>query len=153
MGLEGRSRVLAGRQDQVAGYADLVKAIRDVWEKSAEDFSQQIDWDNSDYEMYTTQDLVAGTLAEYLTPAQRERWENLESEIQTAILEAAFPEDKIKDTMARLERHFWNQSRGASSRPPATTVESRVDPLDMGLKRKVRFARLNQGGTIQQLFS
>lgn len=151
----GRARRLVVAE--VSDYTDLIKAIQDIWEKSAEDLTQLVDWDESDYEAYTVQELISGCMDQFLTEDQLQRWESLEPEVQTAILDRAFPEDKIQDSANRLDRHHDSQTRGASIleqvRGQESSLESRVDPLDLGVGQRVRLAKLYSGNTIHNLFS
>jgi hypothetical protein len=121
----------------------LINAIRKIWEDQAEEFTQRFDWDGNDYESFTVQELVSGVLDQFLTDAELRAWNSLDKEGQTELMNKAFPEDKIKDSFARLDRHYWHRERGASRQELQKKIEDerRIDPLDLGVGKAPRLVR------------
>jgi hypothetical protein len=123
----------------------LVNAIRQIWEEKAEEFTQHVPaaLDSEDYEAYTVQELVSGLLDQFLTDDQLKQWYSLEAEAQTEVMNEAFPEDKVKDTVDRMDRSFWDRKRGASQEDLTKRIsqETRVDPLDLGAEEEPVLSR------------
>jgi hypothetical protein len=113
-----------------------VNAIRQIWEEKTDEFTRNVPvaLDSEDYEAYTVQELVSGLLDQFLTDDQLKQWNSLEAEAQTEIMNQAFPENKIQDTVERMDRSFWDRKRGASTEDLTKRIqqETRVDPLDLG---------------------
>jgi hypothetical protein len=130
-----------------AEHAGLIEAIRNIWETNGDDFAMLLDWDQSEYETPDIQELIRGVLSQYLTDAQREEWDGLESEQQTAVMEEAMPRNAIRETAETLDRHFENQTRGA-----ARTLQASPNPLDLGLRDPENLVRLNGRGSLNDLF-
>jgi hypothetical protein len=121
---------------QAAKESALVNAIRQIWEEKTDEFTRNVPvaLDSEDYEAYTVQELVSGLLDQFLTDDQLKQWNSLEAEAQTEIMNQAFPENKIQDTVERMDRSFWDRKRGASTEDLTKRIqqETRVDPLDLG---------------------
>jgi hypothetical protein len=130
-------------------HTSLVNAIRDVYETNGDDFAMMVDWDDSGYETPDIRDLIRSVLPQYLTDAQREEWDGLEQEQQTAVLRQALPWNEIGETAETLNEHFENTMRGAF-RP--RTLQASPDPLDLGLKDPENLVRMNGGGSLNDLF-
>lgn len=131
-------------------HGGLIEAIRNIWESNGDDFAMLLDWDDSTYETPDIQDLILSVLPQYLSDAQREEWDGLEVEQQTAVMEQALPRNAIKETSEVLDRHFENTVRGASRIPK--TLQASPDPLDLGLKDPENLVRMKGGGSLNELF-
>ena len=129
----------------------LINAIRDIYETNGDDFAMEIDWDGSEYETPDMRDLIRGILPQYLTDAQREEWNNMEQEQQTAVLRQALPWHEIPETAETLNEHFENITRGASRKPK--TLHASPNPLDLGLRDPENLVRINGRGSLNDLFS
>jgi hypothetical protein len=128
----------------------LIEAIRNVYETNGDDFAMLLDWDDSSYETPDLRDLIRGVLPQYLTDAQREEWDGMEQEQQTAVLRQALQWHEIQETAETLNAHFENTMRGASRTPK--TLQASPDPLDLGLKDPENLVRLSRQGSINELF-
>jgi hypothetical protein len=129
----------------------LINAIRDIYESNGDDFAMMLDWDDSNYETPDIRDLIRSVLPQYLSDAQREEWDNMEQEQQTATLRQALPWYEIQETAETLNEHFENTMRGASRTP--RTLQASPDPLDLGLKDPENLVRINGRKSINALFS
>jgi hypothetical protein len=143
----GASRPQKRVAKEKSHHAGLVEAIRNVYEQKGDDFAMMVDWDDSNYETPDIRDLIRGVLVQYLSDTQREEWDRLEVEQQTAVLRQALPWNEIKETAEILDQHFENTMRGA-----ARTLQASSDPLDLGLRDPENLVQLNGGGSINTLF-
>jgi hypothetical protein len=151
-GTPGVSRPGRKAAQESGKYTGLIEAVRNIWEKNGDDMAQLIDFDTSEYESPDIKELVRSVLPQYLSDDQREQWDELEEETQTNIMNHALGTDAIVDVKETLDNHFANQTRGASREKPKT-LQACADPLDLGLKDPENLVRVNQRGSINDLFS